>query len=185
MSLQDFDAKPSRAAIAGHPLHPMLVPFPIAFLVGVLAVDLAFVAIGDPFWARAGFWLLLAGIVTAIVAAVFGLVDFLGIPQVRSLSVAWIHFLGNGAVVLLAILNLAQRWADPVAGAGGLGIALSLIVTAVLLVTGWLGGELAYRHRIGIMSPAEETRGRARVGGMAEAAYAGEKPEQRPPRAGL
>ncbi|MBX6368656.1 MAG: hypothetical protein IRZ04_11785, partial [Rhodospirillales bacterium] len=72
MSLQDFDAKPSRAAIAGHPIHPMLVPFPIAFLVGALVVDLAFASTGDPFWARAGFWLLLAGIVTGAAAAVFG-----------------------------------------------------------------------------------------------------------------
>lgn len=184
MSLQDFDAKPSRAAIAGHPIHPMLVPFPIAFLVGALVVDLAFASTGDPFWARAGFWLLLAGIVTGAAAAVFGLVDFLGIPQVRSLNVAWIHFLGNGAAVLLAIWNLAQRWADPVVGPGSLGIALSVIVVAILLVTGWLGGELAYRHRIGVMSAGEE-RGRARVGGMAEAAYAGEKPEERPPRSGL
>jgi uncharacterized membrane protein len=185
MSFQDVDAKPSRTAIAGHPIHPMLVPFPIAFLVGALVTDLAFASTDDPFWAMASSWLLLAGIVTAVAAAVFGLVDFLGIPQVRSLNVAWVHFLGNGAAVLLAIWNLAQRWADPVAGAGGLGIALSAIVVAILLVTGWMGGELVYRHRIGVMSAAEEERRRAQVGGVAEGAYAGEKPERDTPRSGL
>jgi uncharacterized membrane protein len=175
MALHEPDAMPSRAAIAGHPVHPMLVPFPIAFLVGALAVDLTFAGSGDPFWARAAFWLLLAGVVMGALAAVFGLIDFLSIPGARSLSVAWIHFLGNGAAVLLAIWNVAQRWTDAAAGAGGLGLALSVIVVAILLVTGWLGGELAYRYRIGVMpkrAPAGETERAA----IETAAYAGDRP---------
>ncbi|HEY1385299.1 MAG TPA: DUF2231 domain-containing protein [Dongiaceae bacterium] len=150
MSLPD-DASPSTAAIAGHPLHPMLVPFPIAFLVATLVVDIVFNATHDPFWGRAAFWLLAAGIVMAAIAAVLGLIDFLTIRRVRSLPIAWVHFLGNGLAVLLAIWNIALRWSDPAAGPTGLAIALSVIVVAILLVTGWLGGELAYRHRIGVM----------------------------------
>ena len=112
MALPD-DASPSTAAIAGHPLHPMLVPFPIAFLVATLVVDIAFSATHDPFWGRAAFWLLAAGIVMAAAAAIVGLIDFLTIRRVRSLSIAWVHFLGNGLAVLLAIWNIALRWSDP------------------------------------------------------------------------
>jgi uncharacterized membrane protein len=173
MAANDFDAIPSRASIGGHPIHPMLVPFPIAFLVGALAVDIVFAATSDPFWARAGFWLLAAGIVTAAVAAVVGLVDFLSIARVRTLNAAWMHFLGNGAAVLLSIWNLAHRWDDAAAGAIGLGIVLSAVVVAILLVTGWLGGELAYRYRIGVMSETERQGERASA---ANPAYAGEKP---------
>jgi uncharacterized membrane protein len=175
MAFDEFDATPSRAAIAGHPIHPMLVPFPIAFLVGALAVDIAFASTGDVFWAEAGFWLLAAGIVMGAAAALFGLVDFLSLARVRALNAAWMHFLGNGAAIVLAIWNLAQRWDDPAAGASGLGIALSAIVVAILLVTGWLGGELSYRYRIGVMNEADSHRERAPG---ATPAYAAEKPNR-------
>jgi uncharacterized membrane protein len=167
------DAAPSRAAIGGHPIHPMLVPFPIAFLVGAFVVDLVFALGGDPFWARAGFWLLAAGIVTGAVAAAFGLIDFLAIPRARALAAAWVHFLGNGAAILLALWNLVQRWGE--IGPGGGGIALSAIVVLILLVTGWLGGELAYRYRIGVMV-REEGLGRLERGFVADPAYAADRP---------
>ncbi|HSE74127.1 MAG TPA: DUF2231 domain-containing protein [Dongiaceae bacterium] len=156
MSLYDDQESPSRAAIGGHPLHPMVVPFPIAFLVGTLVVDIVFRATSDPFWARAAFWLLAAGIVMGAVAALLGLVDFLSIRRVRSLPIAWMHFLGNGVAVLLAIWNIALRWSDPAAGSTGLAITLSAIVTVILIITGWLGGELAYRHRIGVMARTQK-----------------------------
>jgi uncharacterized membrane protein len=151
----------------------MLVPFPIAFLVGVLVVDIVFAATNDPFWARAGFFLLFAGVVSGAAAAVVGLVDFLSIRYVRSLTTAWMHFFGNGLVVLLSIWSLVRRWDDHAAGSDGLGIALSAIVVAILVVTGWLGGELAYRHRIGVMSEAEREGVRRTA---ATPAYAGQKP---------
>src|SRR5215203_739998 len=66
----------STAAIAGHPLHHMLIVFPVAFLIGALGTDIAFLAVQDPFWAQVSYWLLIAGIVTALVAAVPGLIDF-------------------------------------------------------------------------------------------------------------
>ena len=173
MASNDFDTTPSRAAIGGHPIHPMLIPFPVAFLVGTLVVDIVFASTGDAFWARAAFWLLAAGIVMGALAAVFGLIDFLAHERVRALNAAWVHFLGNAAAIVLSIWNIAQRWNDAAAGATGLGIALSAIVVAILLVTGWLGGELAYRYRIGVVSAPE--RDRARVTAT-NPAYAGEKP---------
>lgn len=76
----------SSAKIAGHPLHPMLIPFSVAFLVGALASDLTFWGTTDGFWARVSVWLIGAAIVMALLAAVAGFTDFLGERRIRSLS---------------------------------------------------------------------------------------------------
>ncbi len=141
----------STAAIAGHPLHPMLVPLPIGFLVGALLADLGLLASSDPFWARGAFWLIAAGIVGALLAAVFGLIDFLTIERARSTPMGWIHLVGNLTVVGLAVVNLAVRWSAPAASALPWGLVLSAVTVGLLLVTGWAGGELAYRHKVGVI----------------------------------
>jgi uncharacterized membrane protein len=142
---------PSRAAIAGHPIHPMLIPFPIAFFVGALVTDLVFLLTGDPFWARTSLWLIVGGLAGGLIAAIFGLTDFLTIPRVREHSIGWIHALGNGTVLLLSLVNLLLRLANPQGGVLPWGLLLSFIVTGILVVTGWFGGELAYRHMVGVI----------------------------------
>jgi uncharacterized membrane protein len=142
----------STAAVFRHPIHPMLIPFPIASLIGALVTDIAFRATSNVFWADVSFWLLLAGVVTGAVAAIPGMIDFSTIDRVRSLTSAWVHAGGNVVALTLAIINLSLRWSDPVAGAQGWGLALSLVTVALLGVTGWLGGELSYRHRIGAIN---------------------------------
>ena len=117
MNRPDYRGTPSTAAIGGHPIHPMLVVFPIAFLVGALATDLAFWRTGDHFWALASEWLLGAGVVMGALAAVAGLIEFLTITRVRSLVAGWVHFLGNAAAILIALWNLLYRLGgDPSAG---------------------------------------------------------------------
>src|SRR5438067_5257433 len=81
----------STASIAGHPIHPMLIPFPIAFFVATFVCDLVFWATGNTSWADATLWLLGAGLIMAVLAAVAGLTDFLGEPQIRALDTAWWH----------------------------------------------------------------------------------------------
>ena len=139
----------STAAIAGHPLHHMLVTLPIGLLIGALASDIAFRITADTFWARGTLWLLIGGIVTALVAAIPGLIDFMTIDRVRNLWISWTHMIGNLTVVGLAAINVWLRWDDPVAGAQGAGLWLSVAQTALLFFSGWLGGELAYRYGIG------------------------------------
>src|SRR5215216_924893 len=90
----------STAAIVGHPIHPILVPLPIGFLVGALLSDLAFARTEDEFWARAALWLILAGFIAGALAAVFGLIDFLTIQRARRID-GWIHFIGNALALLL------------------------------------------------------------------------------------
>jgi uncharacterized membrane protein len=154
------DGVPSTAAIKNHPIHPMLIPFPIAFLVAVLLVDLAFAATGDPFWARAALWLLLAGLISGAAAAVAGLIDFSTIPQAR-IQIGWIHFLGNALALALSLVSLLIRIGDPAAAVLPWGLILSIVVAGILGVTGWLGGELVYRHRIAVV-PEHEHRSEVR-----------------------
>ena len=75
----------STASIGGHPIHPMLIPFPIAFFVATLVCDLAFWRSGNGDWPAASLWLLGAGVVMALLAAIAGLIDLLGEPRIRAL----------------------------------------------------------------------------------------------------
>jgi uncharacterized membrane protein len=137
----------SKAAIGGHPIHPMLVPFPIAFLVGTLATDLAFIGTRSDFWSRASMWLVGAGVVMGLLAAVFGPIDFLAISRARTGATGWVHFLGNLIAVILGVVSIWLRIGDPSVGVVNGGLVLSIIIVCILLMTGWLGGELAYRYK--------------------------------------
>jgi uncharacterized membrane protein len=147
----------SKAAIGGHPLHPAVVPFPIAFLVGALVTDIVNLNTLEAFWSQASYWLLVAGLATGVLAAVLGLIDFLARPRVRSLGVAWLHFMGNGTALLVTVANVALRAGDPAAPVSTLGLTLSAIVAVLLAATGWAGGEMVFRHgvgRVGDIAPA-------------------------------
>src|SRR5262245_35725255 len=91
----------STASIAGHPLHPMLIPFPIAFFVSTFVCDLAYWQTSNGAWATAATWLLGAGLVMAALAALAGLVDFFGEPRIRALNAVWWHAGGNVLMVLV------------------------------------------------------------------------------------
>lgn len=147
----------STAKIAGHPLHPMFIPFPIVFFVSAFAVDLAFLSQGDRVLAVAAMWLLGAGLVGAALAALAGLTDFLGDWRIRALRDAWLHMIGNVVAVLLEAVNLYLRW---VGGAeetvAPVGVVLSAAVVVLLLFNGWKGWELVYRHRVGIADSPRE-----------------------------
>lgn len=142
----------STASIAGHPIHPMLIPFPVAFLVGALATDIAFLVTDDGFWARASLWLIGAGIVTALVAALFGFTDFATIKRIRDHKIAWWHMGLNLAAVALSVMNLLPRLGDAADAVMPLGIILSGLVAGALTISGWLGGEMSFRHKIGVYS---------------------------------
>ena len=100
----------STASIAGHPLHPMLIPFPIAFFVATFVCDLVFWRTGDSFWATGALWLLGAGLVMAALAAVIGLIDVLGEERIRALNDTWWHAGGNVTAVLIALYNWYLRY---------------------------------------------------------------------------
>lgn len=145
----------STAAVGGHPIHPMLIPFPIAFLVGGFVTDLAYWYTLSAFWAHFSLWLIGAGFVTGIIAAAFGLIDFFTIERAREHSAGWIHFVGNAVVLVLAFITLLLRTADVEGAVLPSGLIVSAVITLLLVVTGWYGGELSYRHKIGVIEEQE------------------------------
>ena len=149
---QPADAR-STASIAGHPLHPMLVPLPIGLLTAATVSDVAGMLSGDRFWARASRWLLRGALLSGATAGVLGATDFLTIGKARG-STGIAHAAGNATILGLSAASLAIRRGDrdrvPLAAA-----AISGMAAMLLLVTGWLGGELSYRHGIGVL-PVDE-----------------------------
>jgi uncharacterized membrane protein len=148
----------STASIAGHPIHPMLIPFPIVFFVSTFACDVAFWITGNDLWAVTAIWLLGAGIVMAALAALVGLIDVLGEQRVRALGDAWWHAGGNVVVVLIELYNWIARYSEGTAAVLPKGLVLSLICVVILLFTGWKGWELVYKHRVGIAEEGDTSR---------------------------
>ncbi|MCA9970230.1 MAG: DUF2231 domain-containing protein [Anaerolineales bacterium] len=145
----------STAAVAGHPMHPMLIPFPIAFLTGALVTDVIYWLNDVPFWAEMSFWLIVGGVVMGALAAVVGLIDFLTIARVRAHTAGWLHAGLNAGALVLALLNLWLRWGARADGVLPWGVVLSVITAVLLGVSGWYGGELAYRHKVGVIDEVD------------------------------
>ncbi len=148
---------PSTAAVVGHPIHPMLIPYPITFLTAALATDVAARATEDPFWSRTSRWMLGAGIVTGLVAGAVGAIDYFTIRRAREKSVGKLHAYGNPLALGLAAANLAlrqKRQAGAMPSAAEIG--LSTATAAVLGVTGWAGAELSYRHMVGVAGHGDQ-----------------------------
>jgi uncharacterized membrane protein len=138
--------------VARHPVHPMLVPIPIGLFVAALAFDLAYASTREPVWAIVAFWDIVAGVTGALVAAVPGFLDYLGLRG-RPRRLATFHMALNLSVVALFVLNLWTRTEAGRALVGprpGIPLALTVAGVLVLLVGGWLGAEMVYVHRVGV-----------------------------------
>lgn len=141
----------SRVTLGGHPVHPMVIPFPIAFLVSLAVSDVVFAATTNAFWAELSRYLLIAGLVTGALAAVLGLIDFVSIKAVRRGGAGWLHFLANVSVMVLSAVNLVVRAREPVANVVPAGLTLSVVVACLLVVSGVAGNHLVYRRRVGLV----------------------------------
>ena len=140
----------SRASFQGHPLHPALIPFPFAFLTGALAFDLAGWLFAAPSFTATSRYLAMAGIATGLLAAVPGVIDYLGTVPPRSSGKrrARTHGLLNTAALALFGTSLVLRGNS--AHAVPAAIAAEVLGTATLLYAGWLGGVLVNRNMIGV-----------------------------------
>lgn len=137
-------------ALGSHPLHPMVVPFPIAFLITALATDLAFLITGDDFWPRLSLWLLGGGTFMGVVAGLIGAAELLIIPSIRRRAAAWSHFVVAVMLLSVAFLNWFMRWSDTVAAIFPWGLGLSFLGLLLVSVAGWLGGKLVFEERVGV-----------------------------------
>ncbi len=146
---------PSTVAIAGHPLHPLIVTFPIAFLSGAFGADLGYWFTHDPFWAKAALWLIGSGFIAGLVAALTGMLDFLRIKRVKKRSAGWIHMFGNMTAMILTLVNLILRWNNFEEAILPFGLILSTIVASLLAIAGWFGAELIYRHKVAVIGTGD------------------------------
>jgi uncharacterized membrane protein len=140
----------SRVELFGHPLHPALVHFPIAALVGLVATDLAYVYSGDFFWARAGLWLAGTGAVGGAIAGIIGLIDLLTVWRIRRLVTAGVHAILAVMLLSVAALNWLFRFGDPAANILPWGLYLSLLNLVLIMMIGHLGARLVYEYAVGV-----------------------------------
>jgi uncharacterized membrane protein len=145
-----MDNARSTFAINGHPLHPMVVPFPIALFVSALITDTIYAHTMDGGWANGSYWLIVGGLVMAAIAAIGGIVEFVGDTRIQRLNDAWWHAAANVVVVLIELFSLYSRHKYGTEAVVPLGISLSVVSAILLLFSGWKGGELVFKHRVAV-----------------------------------
>jgi uncharacterized membrane protein len=141
----------SRVKLLGHPVHPMLIVIPLGLLALAVIFDIAYLAGGDDTFATVAFWDITAGVIGGLVAALFGLIDWLAIPRgTRARRIGLWHGTGNLIVVLLFIASWVLRLPDHAYAPDPLPFVLALMGAGIALLTAWLGGELVYRLGVAV-----------------------------------
>src|SRR5438874_5125653 len=140
----------SKAKLLGHPIHPMLIVFPLGLLATAVAFDIVGLIRGESEWFRISFWMIAAGVIGGLLSAIFGLVDWLAIPAgTRAKSIGLWHGLGNVFVVHLFAVSWWSRRVSP-DNPSVTALVFSVVAVVIALVTAWLGGELVDRLGVGV-----------------------------------
>jgi uncharacterized membrane protein len=140
----------SRAKLLGHPIHQMLIVFPLGLLAMAVVFDLLAIGLAQGYWSEIAYWMIAAGVVTGLLAAPFGLIDWVAIPSAtRAKRIGALHGIGNVIVIAMFAMSWMMR-GDAPASPGALALALSFAAGGLALVTGWLGGELVDRLAVGV-----------------------------------
>jgi uncharacterized membrane protein len=140
----------SKAKLFGHPIHQMLIVFPLGLLATSLVFDIAYHVTGNGRWADVAYVMIASGIIGGLISAVFGLIDWLAIPGgTRAKRIGALHGIGNVVVVALFAVSWLLRYHNPVQP-GTSSLVLSIAGVLLATVTGWLGGELVDRLAIGV-----------------------------------
>lgn len=147
--------KGSAVAIVGHPIHVMMVHFPIAFVIATLGVDMIYWWSGDVFWLRVGLWAAGATFWTGVAASVVGTAELLLVPGIRARAASWSHAVAAMTLVAIAGANWGLRLNYPESVLPH-GLALSALASAMAGFAGWHGGKLVFDHGIGILVPAQK-----------------------------
>ncbi|MDO5528518.1 MAG: DUF2231 domain-containing protein [Paracoccus sp. (in: a-proteobacteria)] len=139
----------SAVAIVGHPIHAMLVHFPIALAVSVLGLDVIYWLLGDPFFARAATWAAGGAFLTGIAASLVGLVEVVAVPGIRNRGASWTHAAAAMSFLAACAANWGLRISDvyPVLPDG---LIWSLLCTVFAGIAGWHGGKLIFDHGIAL-----------------------------------
>jgi uncharacterized membrane protein len=148
----------SRLQLAGHPIHAMIVGFPMGLYSVALVTDGLYLLLGDAFWFQTTFWMVAFGLVSHLGAAVSGVPDYLALrrdpAEAASRRPALAHLVLGLGLLVVQLLNLALRNLGNVPdGSVALPVLTNLVAVSLTGLQGWYGGELVYRHHIGIERP--------------------------------
>jgi uncharacterized membrane protein len=141
----------SKVKLFGHPVHPMLVVFPLGLLATAAVFDVLYFVTANPLLPTASFYMIAAGIIGGLLAAIFGLIDWLALPNnSRAKYIGGWHGIGNVVIVGLFAISWLLRRANPNFIPDGLALILSFVGVGLALITWWIGGELVYRLGVAV-----------------------------------
>jgi len=144
----------SKAKLFGHAIHPILIVYPLGLLSTGVIFDVIYLVTGSSTWATVSFWMIAAGVIGGLLAAVFGFIDYLNIPNgTRAKRIGLLHGLTNVFVMALFGISWLLRSGTPEAPPT-VALALSFIGVGAALLGGWLGGELVERLGVGVAENA-------------------------------
>ena len=144
----------SRAKLFGHAIHPILIVYPLGLLSAAVVFDVIYLVTGNPTWTTVSYWMIAAGIIGGLMAAIFGLIDFLYIPSgTRARRIGLLHGSVNLGVMILFSASWYLRTSSPEAPSTA-AFALSFIGVGAAMLGGWLGGELVERLGVGVSDRA-------------------------------
>jgi uncharacterized membrane protein len=140
----------SKVKFAGHPVHPMLIVFPLGLLATAVVFDIVYLVSSDSQWTLVAYYMVGAGVIGGLAAAVFGWLDWFAIPSgTRAKRIGLLHGVGNVIVLALFILSWVLRRDNPEVPPTG-AIVAGLVGFVLAAFTGWLGGELVGRLGVGV-----------------------------------
>ena len=140
----------SIVALVGHPLHVMMVHFPVAFVIATLGADVFYWWSGDAFWVRAGLWAAGVAFWTGVAASAVGTAELLLVRGIRLLEASWSHAVAAMTLLAVAGANWGLRLAYPESILPH-GLALSALASVMTGFAGWHGGKLVFDHGVGVL----------------------------------
>ena len=141
----------SRVKLFGHPVHPMLIVFPLGLLATAVIFDILYLVFGNRLLPAASYYMIAAGILGGLLAAIFGFIDWLALPNgSRAKSIGLWHGIGNVVIVGLFAASWLLRSNNVDFIPDSFALLLSFAGVALALVTAWIGGELVYRLGVGV-----------------------------------
>jgi uncharacterized membrane protein len=153
--VEEGTTMPSPASVKNHPIHPMLIPIPIALWIFSLVSDVIYrLGLGGLIWNTIALYAMAGGVIGALVAAVPGYLDFRSLNERPVVRIGKMHIAINLSLVVLYSVNIWLRVAGEIGAV--LPFVLSIVGVALLGVSGWLGGELVYVHGVAVAAPPED-----------------------------
>lgn len=141
----------SRVKLFGHPVHPMLIVFPLGLLATAVIFDILYLVFDNRSLATVSYYMIAAGVLGGLLAAIFGFIDWLALPSnSRAKSIGLWHGLGNFVIVLLFAGSWLLRSGNVDFIPDGLALILGFAGAGLALITAWIGGELVYRLGVGV-----------------------------------